>query len=1800
MSKNFSMLEAFLSLNDIDDDAVEGMLKDKSKVLTEGKSVSINASASEYDEAARMLHEKDDDAIEVIDVNADTLEHLKNKTDYVGQYILTCRRCRSNRFIEVDLLEADEDDPDLYNVADECPNCHSEGVGFELVGQVGKVQKDEPEAEAEGTEVEPVAAESEEEPTLENDLESDEATFDNDLETSEEETTETETEETAETDTADTSEEEDLSRFEEEEIDGMETTSSEDDDLDTESANLGDEVEETVTDDDNEDVSEAFKPDSNILEMNKYAEEAWLMNKVISSMNNEEAYYGSWLYYWPDGCDEEECAVTFNDKEAFEELRTVFEKVYKAYHEDELFDADAETLEYAHKQDKQLGLRAIENLKPRFKEQLTESFDNESLKDLFDLIVDINDVKLVEVYDSKSGKKVFEGPCYDLTPDIKASKLVKFSVGTNESIDFDISSDVSSDNAPLLKDILKLFAEGKNNIGLFELLDDGDVEERIVKDSKDAIERFGKTEVICIQQPRVLKLFMECPQMVALEEVEKDATEKLVEAIFKANNLSEYKINKINTAEYWINESIYSGEDLGIIFEEYVRDHQELVYEFKKLTGFRTKLEEQFMEEHDVGSLEDLYEQLYHVVLTEAEETEEVTDAQDTDDASEKDDSDTDIIVESSDDPYDRIYNDLITLFKDKGFDVNDANVKAYLEAAVEEIYDVYGSVDVWFENMETEYPEDLQKLKKLKEDLNREPRHQDIIDWLSDHEIAYEDAELFFDGTPLSEISTEELISWIADHDQLYDDFKNFFEYEDLDECKSIKESIEVETIADYIVDHYDFDDIDDKYGCINSIKDSFKDEKTISKEELEQFIGAHNGRNKVTESVADDKAKVRSFKNRKELAEAIEECKNNTKPYTVKRSTTPGYRYDLVEDDNSDTESESSGNPDANAEEVIDKLKNAPNYEAFVKILNSDGKSKAFIDYLNKHYKNGDDSIKTIKQSGASEGTIKCSSLVPTQNNISLSKSLGMISGNGVGWAINIINKPTEAFNDPTITYAGKYIIDGHHRWSKAYALNGGDCSIKVLNFPAISGVTWEDMLKATQLAIVSANPSANLVNKVKNDNMLQESKESIVKFVVDNIDDKVVQALVDKGRGTDKESVADKIGDNCMEMQKTSQPVANAPARDFMPQTDQAEGSLDKLSTSVIDLTESDNTNLPAARSRNTDIELAGTDGALVSSEEAKKALNRIKDVSDDIAEAIKKYYNIDADPRLIVADIIQDLSLISGHIKPEDLADTAVNNLTIQMYHDYNSFYSFFDALMSAATGESVVTTPEQKFKQALQILDGPAFSKETIDKTIASDRFLTAVQQGAVPYIASDSRPQLTVTEEVVCEKCHKSPCECPDPDKHVVEEDFSDSRYEGARDELLNTLADHNFDISDKGVKTFVGNQLDDFIYKFELDTDAWFDYVSTTYKSTLDSLQKLDYLDEDLDDFNPDDAASDFIDGHQEDFEVEQAALQKPERYVIKVSTLVSGDHGKQEEEMEQFIANSKEEADAKYEELIASQLYDEVELPVRFFAEDFSTSRKTTFDSPDHENWLNDFEDGPGSYKFELEFEDVETEVYVDDEYVDYETDVVLKVSPRDMVEALEIIMLEKDPRFARSNFDSEEARIKAFEALINEGDTYDAWTPFIEEYEEDLLDYFEEAAKDAASDKFDYEDYLDNERALRDDHDYEDWKERQWFDESKKVDVDFDVFVEELNNYFDENYEDTVLFNTTDGTVHADGKIMLEGVLTNEHGETSVRFDFEPETPLTEALTTDTINEKLYDITFNVSNNLSEEVFKFKFSK
>lgn len=98
-----------------------------------------------------------------------------------------------------------------------------------------------------------------------------------------------------------------------------------------------------------------------------------------------------------------------------------------------------------------------------------------------------------------------------------------------------------------------------------------------------------------------------------------------------------------------------------------------------------------------------------------------------------------------------------------------------------------------------------------------------------------------------------EECGKYIDKNKKLWDDAEVYRMEPGDPHYKRMEESIEVATIGDYITDHYEFDDIDDKYDCINSIRRSFADlgEDTISYEVLNQFIGAHNGRDKIEESV-------------------------------------------------------------------------------------------------------------------------------------------------------------------------------------------------------------------------------------------------------------------------------------------------------------------------------------------------------------------------------------------------------------------------------------------------------------------------------------------------------------------------------------------------------------------------------------------------------------------------------------------------------------------------------------------------------------------------------------------------------------------------------------------------------------------------------------------------------------------------------------------------------------------------------------------------------------------------------------
>lgn len=132
-----------------------------------------------------------------------------------------------------------------------------------------------------------------------------------------------------------------------------------------------------------------------------YGHKAWVLNQIISSMNDETAYYDTeWLYVWPDGETEKECEDDFGDEESFKDLEDTFLSIYQYnsaeeegttpedaeynFHRDGLYNPTKEAVELAHEYDKKLGLEPIQvlgNVKECVDDvRFAESVENDNLE----------------------------------------------------------------------------------------------------------------------------------------------------------------------------------------------------------------------------------------------------------------------------------------------------------------------------------------------------------------------------------------------------------------------------------------------------------------------------------------------------------------------------------------------------------------------------------------------------------------------------------------------------------------------------------------------------------------------------------------------------------------------------------------------------------------------------------------------------------------------------------------------------------------------------------------------------------------------------------------------------------------------------------------------------------------------------------------------------------------------------------------------------------------------------------------------------------------------------------------------------------------------------------------------------------------------------------------------------------------------------------------------------------------------------------------------------------------------------
>lgn len=250
----------------------------------------------------------------------------------------------------------------------------------------------------------------------------------------------------------------------------------------------------------------------------------------------------------------------------------------------------------------------------------------------------------------------------------------------------------------------------------------------------------------------------------------------------------------------------------------------------------------------------------------------------------------------------------------------------------------------------------------------------------------------------------------------------------------------------------------------------------------------------------------------------------------------------------------------------ELVSYLKNK-NYKNYIQTLNDmlkDPKLRALIeDGFGGEF--GDIQLEF------SEKIIDVDKLDPTQNEIGLAQSLD----HGLKSTKNFTKyfEPVVEIKHPLVTLNGKYVIDGHHRWSEIMCFNP---KAKVVCINYDGNVTPIEMLKITQGAIAAARGKIESHEK-RGENLYTMKKFDIKKYIEQNLSDDVVLLFKTRDNGTfvDRNDIVDYITNNTITMIKNHPLLNNAPNRALMPQT--SDGT-DKLSKPLQNMRDNKMTEIP----------------------------------------------------------------------------------------------------------------------------------------------------------------------------------------------------------------------------------------------------------------------------------------------------------------------------------------------------------------------------------------------------------------------------------------------------------------------------------------------------------------------------------------------------------------------------------------------------------------------------------------------
>lgn len=222
-------------------------------------------------------------------------------------------------------------------------------------------------------------------------------------------------------------------------------------------------------------------------------------------------------------------------------------------------------------------------------------------------------------------------------------------------------------------------------------------------------------------------------------------------------------------------------------------------------------------------------------------------------------------------------------------------------------------------------------------------------------------------------------------------------------------------------------------------------------------------------------------------------------------------------------------------------------------------DPKVKAILNMGHKDLKEDDEKIPVAKKN------IPVKSLYPTQSQIGLNDSIGYLAFKQPENAKASLEGASNFGGGMILTANGKYILDGHHRWSQVYLMNP-DATIPALDL-TLNVKSETEMLKVIQLAIAATYrkllmKAADAPTDIFSDEKAGANCEKIPDMLkgifegkygmpkggsIDNV--AKFKEILQEAWNTDESGIIEKLTEHAKEI-KARRP-ANAPARAIMPQ-------------------------------------------------------------------------------------------------------------------------------------------------------------------------------------------------------------------------------------------------------------------------------------------------------------------------------------------------------------------------------------------------------------------------------------------------------------------------------------------------------------------------------------------------------------------------------------------------------------------------------------------------------------------------